>query len=200
MKKFIATAAITAAMSFSTPASAQSVSLDSILADIALQCGATATLDACNSLVAAYIAQTATLPAAQRAAAISSIVVSATTALKNSAGSDGAVSTEISQIIGSATTALDAVAASDPTAAAAVNSAVSNVTVAVLEVVEARDLQDDAGAAVAVVGALEDLADSSSDNSQANAIDDIASIIEVGGSIADVIEEIEIVSSYASPA
>ena len=200
MKKFIATAAITAAMSFSAPASAQTFSLDAILADIALQCGATVTLDACNSLVAAYIAQVATLPAAERAAAIGSIVVSATTALKSSAGTDGAVSPEIEQIIGSATTALDAVAASDPTAAAAVNSAVANVTVAVLEVVEERDLQDDAGAAVTVVGALGDLADSSTDNSQANAINDIAAIIEVGGSVADVIEEIEVISSNASPA
>ena len=200
MKKILATAAITAAMTISAPVSAQSVSLDSLLANITAACGASATLETCDALVAQYIAQTASLPAADRASAIGQIVVAATTALKSSAGSNAFVVTEIQQIIGSATSALDAVAASDPSVAAAVNSAVANVAVAVLEVVEDRDLQDDAGAAVTVVGALEDLADSSSDNNQANAIDDIASIIEVGGSVTDVIEEIEVVSSYASPA
>lgn len=190
MRKFIATAAITAAMSVSTPAFAQSsTSIDAILADIALQCGATATLEQCNTLVANYIA---TLGAAD----ISRVVSAAISALSSSAGSNGQVSTEIDQIVGSATTALAASGASS----AEVNSAVSNITVAVLETVEERDLQDDAGAATNVVNALEDLADTSTDNSQANAIDDIASIIEVGGSIVDVIEEIEIVSSYASPA
>jgi len=200
MKKIIATAAITAAMTLPVPASAQAVSLETLLANITAACGATATLATCDALVSQYIAQTASLPGADRAAAIGRIVVAATSALQSSAGSDGAVSTEIAQIIGSATTTLDAVVAADPAAAAAVNSAVSNVTVAVLEVVEARDLQDDAGAAVTVVAALTDLSDSSSDNNQSGAIDDIAAIIEVGGSVADVIDEIEVISSYASPA
>jgi len=53
---------------------------------------------------------------------------------------------------------------------------------------------------ISVVAALEDLADTSTDNTQSNAIDDIAAILEVGGSIVDVIEEIEVVNSYASPA
>lgn len=189
MKNFVASAAITAALVVSTPASAQTTSIDAILADIALQCGSTATLEQCNTLVANYIS---TLGAAD----ISRVVTAAIGALRDSAGSNGQVSTEIDQIVGSATAALSASGAST----AAVNSAVSNITVAVLEVVEERDLQDDAGAASNVVNALEDLADTSTDNSQANAIDDIASIIEVGGSIIDVIEEIEIVSSYASPA
>lgn len=190
MKNFVASAAISAAMLVSAPASAQStISIDAILADIALQCGATATLEQCNTLVANYIAS---LPAAD----ISRVVTAAIGALRDSAGSNGQVSTEIDQIVGSATAALNSSGASS----AEINSAVSNITVSVLEVVEERDLQDDAGAASSVVNALEDLADTSTDNSQGNAIDDIASIIEVGGSIVDVIEEIEIVNSYASPA
>ena len=197
MKNFIASAVITAAIAVSTPASAQTApNIDAILADIALQCGSTATLDQCNALVAQYIASTASLPAAERASAIGRIVVAAVGSLKDSAGSDAAVSTEIEQIIGSATSTLS----SSGAGSSAINSAVSNITVAVLEVVEDRDLQDNAGAAVAVVGSLENLEETSSDNSMANAIDDIASIIEVGGSIVDVIEEIEVVSSYASPA
>ena len=192
MKKFIASAAITAALAVSTPASAQTATnLDAILADIALQCGATATLTDCNTLLASYFA-TGGLSAAD----ISRVTAVAIASLKDSAGSDGAVSTEIDQIVGSATAALSSSGASQ----SAINSAVSNITVAVLETVEERDLQDDAGASSSVVNALEDLADTSTDNSQANAIDDIASIIEVGGSIVDVIEEIEIVNSYASPA
>lgn len=192
MKKFIASAAITAALAVSTPASAQTATnIDAILADIALQCGATATLANCNTVLANYFAI-----GGLSAADISRVTATAIASLKDSAGSDGAVSTEIDQIIGSATAALTSSGASQ----SAVNSAVSNITVAVLEVVEERDLQDDAGAASNVVNALEELADTSTDNSQANAIDDIASIIEVGGSIVDVIEEIEIVNSYASPA
>jgi len=192
MKKFIASAAITAALAVSTPASAQTATnIDAILADIALQCGATATLTDCNTLLAGYFAA-----GGLSAADISRITAGAIAALKDSAGSNGAVSTEIDQIVGSATAALSSSGASQ----SAINSAVSNITVAVLETVEERDLQDDAGAASSVVNALEDLADTSTDNSQANAIDDIASIIEVGGSIIDVIEEIEIVNSYASPA
>lgn len=189
MKNFVASAAISAAMLVSAPASAQSTSIDAILADIALQCGATATLEQCNTLVANYIAS---LPAAD----ISRVVTAAIGALRDSAGSNGQVSTEIDQIVSSATAALVSSGASS----AEINSAVSNITVSVLEVVEERDLQDDAGAASSVVNALEDLADTSTDSSQGNAIDDIASIIEVGGSIIDVIEEIEIVNSYASPA
>lgn len=192
MKKFIASAAITAALAVSTPASAQTATnIDAILADIALQCGATAALANCNTVLANYFAI-----GGLSAADISRVTATAIASLKDSAGSDGAVSTEIDQIIGSATAALTSSGASQ----SAVNSAVSIITVAVLEVVEERDLQDDAGAASNVVNALEDLADTSTDNSQANAIDDIASIIEVGGSIVDVIEEIEIVNSYASPA
>ena len=192
MKKFIASAAITAALAVSTPASAQTATnIDAILADIALQCGATATLTDCNTLLAGYFTA-----GGLSAADISRITAVAISSLKDSAGSNGAVSTEIDQIVGSATAALSSSGASQ----SAINSAVSNITVAVLETVEERDLQDDAGAASSVVNALEDLADTSTDNSQANAIDDIASIIEVGGSIIDVIEEIEIVNSYASPA
>lgn len=190
MKNFVASAAITAALVVSTPAQSQStVDINAILADIALQCGATATLENCNAVVASYVGS---LNASQ----ISSVVTTAIAALRDSAGSNGQVSVEIDQIVGTATSAL----ASSGASQAAVNSVVSNITVAVLEVVEERDIQDDAGAASSVVNALEDLADASTDNTQSNAIDDIASIIEVGGSIIDVIEEIEIVSSYASPA
>lgn len=196
MKKIFATAAITAAMTISAPAYAQSTSLDALLANITASCGATATLATCDALVAQYIAQTASLPAAERASAISQIVVAATSALRTSAGTNASVSTEIQQIMGRATTSLDAIDG----AGAAVNSAVANMTVAVLDVVQERNLQDDAGAAVTIVSALEDLADSSSDTNQASAIDDIAAIVEVGGSVTDVIEEIDIVSSYASPA
>jgi len=196
MKKIIATAAITAALTVPVPASAQAVSLATLLQNITAACGATATLTTCDALVAQYIEQTASLPAAERASAIGQIVVAATTALRTSAGTNATVAAEIQQIVGSATTALDTVSGADT----AVNSALANVTVAVLEVVEARDLQDDAGAAATIVSALEDVADSSSDSIQASAIDDIAAIIEVGGSVVDVIEEMDIVSSYASPA
>ena len=196
MKKIIATAAITAALTVPVPASAQAVSLATLLQNITAACGATATLTTCDALVAQYVAQTASLPAAERASAIGQIVVTATNALRTSAGANATVAAEIQQIVGSATTALRSVSG----ASTAVNSALANVTVAILNVVESRSLQNDAGAAATIVGALRSVGSSSSDSTQANAINDIAAIIEVGGSVVDVIEEIDIVSSYASPA
>lgn len=202
MKKYIFTAAIAAATTFSAPATAQTLSLDAILTQIALQCESTATLTTCDQLVQqqinALVASGALTPA-QRADAIARVVETATSALSRSGGANSTVATEITQIIGSATSSLNAIAASDPTAAAAVNSAVSRTTVAVLTVVQDTGMSG-TGDIAAVAGALNTLAGASTDATQQDAVEDIADTLEAGGSVVDVIEEIEVVNSYASPA
>lgn len=204
MKKYIAAAAIAATTFISSPVSAQSgFSIDAAIANIQLQCAASGTLASCDGLIADYLAGVmadGSFSDSQRANAIARLVEAATSAINTSIGtSNAAVSTEIEQIIGSATAQLSAIKARSPEAAAAVNSAVSRATVAVLTVVQEKDLTDSAADAASIVDALGDLADTSTDGNQANAIDEIASILEVGGSIVDVIEEIEVVNSYASP-
>ncbi len=205
MNKFLAAAAIAATTLASSPASAQAgFSVDAAIANIQLQCATSGTLASCDTLIQNYLNSLmgdASFSDSQRANAIARLVEAATSALNTSTGSsNAAVSTELEQIIGGATEQLNTIKARSPDAAAAVNSAVSRATVAVLTVVQEKSLTDDAGSVISVVAALEDLADTSTDNTQSNAIDDIAAILEVGGSIVDVIEEIEVVNSYASPA
>jgi len=205
MNKFLAAAAIAATTLASSPASAQAgFSVDAAIANIQLQCATSGTLASCDTLFQNYLNSLmgdASFSDSQRANAIARLVEAATSALNTSTGSsNAAVSTELEQIIGGATEQLNTIKARSPDAAAAVNSAVSRATVAVLTVVQEKSLTDDAGSVISVVAALEDLADTSTDNTQSNAIDDIAAILEVGGSIVDVIEEIEVVNSYASPA
>ena len=201
MKKYILTAAIAAATTFSAPVSAQT-SLDAILTQIALQCESTATLTSCDQLVQQQInalVASGSLTPAQRASAIARVVETATSALSRSGGANSTVATEITQIVGSATTSLNAIASSSPEAASAVNSAVSRTTVAVLTVVQDRGVSG-TGDISAIAGALTTLAGASTDTAQQDAVQDIADTLNAGGSIVDVIEEIEVVNSYASPA
>jgi type II secretory pathway component PulF len=81
-----------------------------------------------------------------------------------------------------------------------VNSAVSRTTVAVLTVVQENNLTSNNGATNQVVNALNQLASTSTDSNQQSAVTQIAATLGAGGSIVDVIEEIEVVNSYASPA
>lgn len=203
MKKYIFTAAIAAATTFSAPASAQSaLTLDQILAQIALQCESSATLVSCDQLVEQQInalMASGALTDSQRASAIARVVETATSALNRSAGSGGAIATEIEQIVGSATTRLSAIATRSPDAAAAVNSAVSRTTVAVLTVAQDQGLTGGGAATTSIVNALNSVSSASTDSTQGGAIADIANTLNAGGSIVDVIEEIETVNSYASP-
>ena len=204
MNKYIFGAAVTVAMSMSSSAFALTAAeLDAMMADIQSQCGATTTLSQCDALVQAKIAEleaSGTLDDTARVNALARIVETATSALGSNGGTNSDIASEISQIVDRVSTQLNTITTRSPETATAVNSAVSRVVVAVLVVVQENDLGSDADALASVTGALEDIADESSDPTQTAAIDGIASTLEAGGSIVDVIEEIEVVNSFASPA
>ena len=204
MNKYIFGAAVTVAMSMSSSAFALTdAEIDAMLADIQSQCGTTTTLSQCDALVQAKIAEleaSGTLTDTARVNALARIVETATSALGSTGGTNSDIASEISQIVDRVSTQLNTISTRSPDTAAAVNSAVTKVVVAVLVVVQEKDLDSDANALASVTGALEDIADESSDPTQTAAIDGIASTLEEGGSIVDVIEEIEVVNSFASPA
>ena len=204
MKKFVFGAAISAAMMVSGAASALTdAELDAILVDIQLQCAATGTLAQCDALVQAKIDQLeadGAIDDAGRAAAVARVVETAVSALNGSSAPNGQVAVEIQQIIGRASSAMNTIKERTPAATAAVNSAVSRATVAVLVAVQERNLNSNPGQAGQVGNALSTLANTSTDTNQKNAINQIATVVSGGGGVIDVIDEIEVVNSYASPA
>lgn len=204
MKKFVFGAAISAAMMVSGGASALTdAELDAMLADVQLQCAALGSLAQCDALVQAKIAQLEAdglIDDSGRAAAVARVVETAISALNTSSAPNGQVAVEIDQIIGRATTAMNTIKTRTPAAAAAVNSAVSRATVAVLVAVQERNLNSNPGQAGQVGNALTALANTSTDTNQRNAVQQIATVINNGGSVVDIIDEIEVLNSYASPA
>lgn len=207
MNKFVISATVAATTFFSVPAFAQSttpaVNIDAMMAEIALQCEATGSLATCDQLLEQRINQLmadGTLDDNARAGAIARLVESATSALNRSVGPSNQIAVEIAQIVEKATTQLNVIKTRTPAAAAAVNSAVSRTTVAVLTVVQEKNLTSNNGGTNQVVNALTQLASTSTDSAQRTAVTRIATVLNSGGSIVDVIEEIETVNSYASPA
>jgi hypothetical protein len=207
MNKFVISATVAATTFFSAPAFAQSstptTNIDALMAEIALQCEATGSLATCDQLLEQRINQLmadGTLDDNARAGAIARLVESATSALNRSSGPSNQVAVEIAQIVEKATTQLNVIKTRTPAAAAAVNSAVSRTTIAVLTVVQEKNLTSNTGGTNQVVNALTQLANTSSDTTQRTAVASMATKISSGASIVDIIEEIETVNSYASPA
>jgi len=204
MNKFVISATVAATTFFSAPVFAQSATnIDAMIAEIALQCEATVSLATCDQLLEQRINQLmadGVLDDNARAGAIARLVESATSALNRSSGPNNQIAVEIAQIVEKATTQLNVIKTRTPSAAAAVNSAVSRTTVAVLTVVQENNLTSNNGATNQVVNALNQLASTSTDSNQQSALTQIAATLGAGGSIVDVIEEIEVVNSYASPA
>lgn len=207
MNKFVISATVAATTFFSAPAFAQSstptTNIDALMAEIALQCEATGSLATCDQLLEQRINQLmadGTLDDNARAGAIARLVESATSALNRSSGPGNQIAVEIAQIVEKATTQLNVIKARTPAAAAAVDSAVSRTTIAVLTVVQEKNLTDNTGGTNQVVAALSQLASTSTDPFQRSAVTSMATKISSGASIVDIIDEIEVVNSYASPA
>ena len=204
MNKSFFRLAIATAMSMSNGAFALTdTELSAMMAEIQLECSTTATIDECNTLIQSKIAQLEADEAiddSARVNALALIVETATSALNSGSATNTQIATEISEIVGSVSTQLSTIKSRSPETVSTINSAVSRVVIAVLVVIVEKDLQHDTTAAASVATALKQIADESSDNTQASAIYSIASIVETGGSILEATEEMDEVSSFASPA
>lgn len=202
MKTVFATSALLAATTFGSSAAAQSavVPFDTQLLQIALQCETATTIDQCQSLVAQQLAlleADASLDVTAYLAAVTRVIDSATQALIRSSASGTSIAQQLGAIVQSASNAISVVSAVNP---AASNSTIALLTVSVLEVTVSKNLVSNPTSGGLIGSALTQLASVSTNPTQAGAILSISSTVSSGGSLSEIVNVIEQVSSYASPA